>query len=176
MIFEDGSLKKFIFFSMIRGLTLIEILLVMVLFGVIAGITLPNFNKSFAKLKLKSTADDLAYCMRYAQSRAIFKNQDVCLVFDDQLKGYWLLAGPSWVDDLAEDVETKEFQRISGRWGRKFQIPQEFMVESAQSSFTFYPNGQIEKARIRICSQDQCMIVSSQEQRGKVSVFDETLE
>ncbi|MBU4333896.1 MAG: prepilin-type N-terminal cleavage/methylation domain-containing protein, partial [Candidatus Omnitrophica bacterium] len=44
--------------------TLIEIILVVLLLSVIAGLTIPNFRNSFRKVKLQNSANNIAYLMR----------------------------------------------------------------------------------------------------------------
>ena len=139
-------------------------LLVVVILGIIAMMTLPNFGRSFTKLKLHETASNISYLMRYAQSRAITKSQSVQLTFDVSLSHYWLLQGPSL--DEAEEMASGNFQEIPSRWGRKFEVPSDITIETTQSTVAFYPDGQIEKARINVCHENNCMIISSEGQRG----------
>ena len=65
-----------------RGFTLVEILLVVMLIGLAAGLAVPNFSGSFSSLQLRETAENLGYLMRYAQSRAIIRRQPCRLEFN----------------------------------------------------------------------------------------------
>jgi prepilin-type N-terminal cleavage/methylation domain-containing protein len=54
-----------------RGITLVELLTVIVLIGIIAAMAVPNFNNAIIKIKHKSAARDLLGKMRIARSYAI---------------------------------------------------------------------------------------------------------
>lgn len=152
-----------------KGFTLVEMLLVVVILGVLAAMTVPNFSKSFFGLKLQETTNNISYLMRYAQSRAITKNQQVRLVLDESSMHYWLLQGSSSGYD--ENAQT-DYQQIPNRWGRQFEIPLGITVEATNPTVEFYPDGKIEKVQIKVCYNDRCMIVSTETQRGKIHVFE----
>ena len=154
----------------VRAFTLVEILLVVVLLGVLAGLAVPNFTKSFADLQLKDTTDNLAYLMRYAQSRAILRKNPQKITFNTERTAFWLLEKSS--DDPGAD-----FERISGRMGRRFSVPREIAVECAGDDIVFSKNGKMDKARIYLKNQqDQYYTVSTQDQAGYIQVFPGRIE
>ena len=157
---KTSSIKKSAF-------TLIEILLVMAVMAVIAGLTVPSFGRSFKALKLKKTAEDVAFLMRYAQSRAVSKSQTLSLAFNSERSQYWISQGAT--DDMSSG-------RISSHLGRPRKIPTGVDVELEQESMSFHPDGSIDKQYVYVCQEDRCYTISSREQRGAVHVFDEKLE
>ena len=155
------------------GFTLIEIILVLLLLAIVSGLTVPNFSKTYQRLELKKAANDIAYLMRYAQSRAIAKGHQIRFEFAEDFTGYELKEQSS--DKKQAD---EEFKNISGRLGNHFQVPQILHVSSEDTVINFFPDGTIDKQRISVCSvkEEKCFTISTQEQRGRVLVFHEKLE
>jgi len=146
---------------------MVELLLVVIILAVVAGLAIPNFSRSYVRLKLTQTAHQLSYGMRYAQSRAIRQNLQHKLVFDTNFKQYVLQTQAA--------VGESDFKRISGRWGRMFIIPTEIELQSPQHEVNFFPDGKIDRLRMYLCQKDQCLTVSTKEQQGYVDVFNERL-
>ncbi len=153
-----------------RAFTLIEIILVVLILTVIAGLAAPNLSRSLTKHQFEKSADELFNLMRYAQSRAITQGHDVRLVFNDDYTEYW----------LSEDAEDKsltspeaEFSRVPGRMGLTRRIPESIRVQSEEKDhLTFYPDGQIDRAEFAVCKGDRCKVVSTRIQRGFIRSFD----
>lgn len=156
-------------FRLPAGFTLVEMLLVVVLLGVLAAAAMPEFFRSYQHLQLQETTNDLAYFMRYAQSRAVLKNQPVRLVFSEDYKRYWLAQLPETDDP---DNESVEFVRISGRWGRTFSIPDEIEVRTPATHIEFLSDGQLQKLDIPVCHRDACMTITTRQRRGQIEVLD----
>jgi len=154
-----------------KGFTLIELLLILVLLTVIIGLTVPNLSSTYNSLQLQRTAQDLGYLMQYAQSRAITKQSFTRLVFDDEHKTYWLeQEAEDWVED-----EEGSFDRLSGRLGRNYRIPDGINIQAEEYVISFYPDGQIDKQRLSLCNDQKCFTISTQEQRGKVFIFEDEI-
>ena len=151
--------------------TLIEIILVVIVLSIIAGFAVPNFSKTYAYIQLQRSAQDLAYLMRYAQSRAVTKNTTVRLQFDEDFSAYWLAEK---IKD-EEEAEEEEFKRISSRLGKTVKIPSGLKIEMEEEvdSLNFYPDGSIDKKAINVCNEKSCFVVSTEEKRGDVQVFQE---
>lgn len=162
-----------------RAFSLVEIVLVVVLVVLIAGLAVPNYRRTFSRLAFTETVQDIAYLMRFAQSRAIVRNTTVRMVFSDDRLDYWI---EEYADEpLEEDSATQEsvspgrsvdFHPISGRLGRKHRIPHGLTISFEGSEVLFYPDGNIDRTHIEICQGDDCLTVSTQDQRGYVHVID----
>jgi prepilin-type N-terminal cleavage/methylation domain-containing protein len=158
MILQIGKRKN-------NGLTLIELLLVLILIGIIAGLTVGHYRASAQAWQAKSLVDDVAYLMRYAQSRAVIKHQRHYLQFDENFKSFQL---------MYQDGE--ERKAVSHHLGRKKNIPEDITIESPREKIAFYQNGTIDKLRIFFCRKDQCFTVSTQDRPGRVIVAQGRLE
>lgn len=147
-----------------KGFTFIEIILVILILSVIVAITVPNFSRTYGTFQLKKTANDLAYIMQYAQSRAVTRNQLMRLEFNADFSKYWLTEKKDNVD---------QFDRFRGRLGKIFDISQKTKVIADKKVVNFYPDGTIEKQYLYVCDDKQkCLTVSTKEQRGYVQVLD----
>lgn len=159
--------------AFLQGFSIIEVLLVVIILSVVAGLAIPNFSRSYHQFHLKNAADELAYVMRYAQSRAVTKNRQVRLEFDPEFSSYWITEG---VDSVLESDDTQGFQKISGRFGKVFRIPDDLSIEGEASAVTFYPDGRIDRQRFSLCNEKRCFMVSTKEQRGHVRIFQVTID
>ena len=154
-----------------KGFTLLEIWLVIILLAVAAAMAIPSFTRSFGQLELQDAANNLAYLMRYAQSRAIYNRRPLRLLFDDGMMNYRLEEAESDEESEIEDEDTPvEYRPVSGRFGRTFKIPNGITVDAESPSIAFNPDGRIEKTQINVCQAGQCLTVSTQNQSGYVIV------
>ena len=156
-----------------KSFTLIEILIVVVILGLIAGLAVPNFSNAYANFTLSETAKNIAFLMRYAQSRAIMKGKECELKFDSGNLQYQLKEKAEDTEEIANSI----FQPIRGRLGRNFSIPQGVVIEAENPHILFYPDGKIDKARIYLKNKrEKYFTISTQEQAGYVQVFDFKVE
>lgn len=151
------------------GFTLIEVILVVVLLAVVVSLSVPQFSKSFQKLQLRQLTQDLAYCMQYAQSRAITQNKEVRLEFDPEFLKYWLTQQAS---SLTPPSAATIYENISGRMGRVFSVPANVEIKTDDTAISFYPDGSIEKQIIEICYKQKCSLITTQEKRGSIEVYE----
>lgn len=155
------------------GFTLIEILLVVTIMTVAFGLAIPNFSQSFKNVKLQTTAQDIAYLMRYALSRAITRNCHVQIQFNTELNQYWLSESKS---DQWSDSKHSGYQRFEGKYGRDYDISEGIDVKGDLLSIEFKPNGRMDKARVYICREDRCFTISTKEQLGQVKIYESKIE
>jgi prepilin-type N-terminal cleavage/methylation domain-containing protein len=159
------------FFS--RGFTLIEIILVVIILTVVTGLTVPNFSKTYKKFLLKTATDEIAFIMRYAQSRAVTKNRQVRFEFDPEFQKYWLTQ-EVLSDD--ENTENKNFERFTGKNGGNYEVYRDCKVEVDDNKVDFFSDGTIEKKHIYVCNDKNCYTISTKEQRGYIQVYDTKVE
>lgn len=149
--------KKFL-----TGFSLIELLLVIILIGVLAGLSLPRFSQSYSQVRLKQAAQNLSAVMRYAQRRALSRQEEIQLQFNSDFTQYQLMQK---IDD--------NFEAIEGLKGRAQIVPEGVLVESAQASIGFFPGGTMDKIRIYLSDEKgKTFTVTTRELRGSVQVFD----
>jgi len=65
-----------------HGFTLVELMFVVLVFGLTMALSLPGFGKFLATWKLHGEVDQMASTMRAARSAAIMKNIDAVFQFD----------------------------------------------------------------------------------------------
>lgn len=157
-----------------QSFTLIELLLVVVLLGVVAGLAVPNFSNTYVNFQLSETAKNISALMQYAQSRSIIKGVRHQMELDPSFSKYWLTQEAS----SSEDEEgTGIFERIPGRFGRMFAIPQDIAVESEDPKILFYPDGKIDKIRIYLHNKKgDYFTITTEEQAGQVQILDFKIE
>ncbi len=146
------------------GFTLLEIILVISILGVIAGLSFPNLNRSYWKRQLNQTADHLGQLMRYAQSRAILKNQEYRLVINLEDKAYWL--------EYKDPTSEKKWQQLSGRLGRVAYVPAKVRLEADEESVNFTADGKMGKIDVKTCLDEYCLMISTKELNGYVYVYE----
>lgn len=154
--------------------TLIELLLVVSLMAVMAGLSLPNLPKYFSSIQLDQTTRHLSHLMRYGQSLAVIHQKEyrLCLSLND-LK-YWL------EEEVPEEArgqqksasDEKSFRKITGEKGRVFSISPGLTIEAEDPDVNFYPDGSMDRVQIVIDAKNRKkMVISTQERRGQVDVL-----
>ena len=157
-----------------RGFTFVEILLVVGLLGVVAAMSLPNLSQSFGQVQLRTAAGDVAYLLRYAQSRAIVTTHQFRMVFALDPLSYWLEEAGAGGDGVADGEET--YGRIKGRFGRTFLVPQGISLQADPSEIVLTPDGAITPVTVRVCQKQKCLLVTTRLQKGQVHVIEEGSE
>ncbi len=154
-----------------KGFTLIEILLVVLMIIVVAGLALPNFSILFERIQLDETAKNIVYLMRYVQNRAMIKERQHELVFDENNHEYWL-------NEISSDDEGGMAQSapVAGRFGRHFSFSPRLTIETDNPEIKFYPDGKIDKVHLYICNRKSCLTVSTREHLGYVELFEGKVE
>jgi prepilin-type N-terminal cleavage/methylation domain-containing protein len=83
-----------------RGVTLIELIIVMVIIAIGAVLTTPNISGWLTNYRLRSATRDVASIMRFAQLKAVSNNTSYQVVFDTAHDSYILQyqdTGGGWV-------------------------------------------------------------------------------
>jgi len=154
-----------------RGLTLVEILLVVVVLGITASMVLPNLGQSYGQVQLQTTVSDLAYLMRYSQSRAVIQKNSVRLNFADPPQAYWLEETPSENED---SQDPGVYQQVRGRLGRAYKIPEQVTVTPSSTAIVFYADGTIDPVQIQVCRVGRCLEISTQVPKNQVKILDDS--
>jgi len=71
------------------GFTLVELMVVIGIIGLIAVMSIPNFNRYLNNWRLNGEAQQFASALRKARSIAVMKNIDVVFTFDRANDTYW---------------------------------------------------------------------------------------
>jgi len=135
-----------------RGLTLIELIVVMCILGVMVLIAIPNIGRWLPRYRLKSAARDVASNMQLARLGAIKDNREWALLFDVNGQLYRIISdkGPdgNWgtPDDIEERVvNLSEYRNIqfgdSGHGPAGGGVPVGDGVTFVQKRAEFNPGG-----------------------------------
>ncbi len=153
------------------GLTLIEILIVVLLLGILLGIASPRMASSFSGMQLSTGSKDIAALARYAWQRAVLDEVDYRINFDQANSKYWL----TYRKEPLTDPE--KFQHISGSLGKIYNLPEKVkilrIIHPADSFpyITFYPDGTADETRIYLKNDNgKVYVISTSRIVGKITV------
>ena len=129
----------------IKALTFIELLLVIIIIGILTGVSIPQLRKAFDNFALENFAKDIYYLSRYLQGSAIAGG-----------KIYYLNINKDKGEFQATYKEENEFKNIQGRFGKIYKALDGIIVSLEPSERTgvyFYPDGSMDKIRITLENQ-----------------------
>ena len=135
------------------GFTLIELLAVLLLIGILIGVSLPRFSATAQDFQLVNSARNLAKLLTYAQERSIVEKIPYQAVFHTENGSYWL-----------ERVQQKEretvSQRLEGRYGRTTRLPAGIEFRFPAEPIQFYPDGTSDPFSIELSAQGRRFVLT----------------
>lgn len=141
------------------GVTLLELLIVLVLMGIIAGIAIPMFSGGVSGTALKSAAREVAAGLRYARDQAIAQRADTLLVLDLDGRTFRVLP----------DQRT---HRLPERIDLKLYTAQRDLVAEKVGAIRFYPDGGSDGGRVTLAAGDRKYDVDVDWLTGRVSILE----
>jgi len=102
----------------IRGFTLTELMIVISILGLIAVLSVPNYNRFMMGWRLNGETQQLASALRTARSSAVMKNIEVVFSFDPDAGTY------SWFEDANGNggLDNGEYQSAEYDIGETIEI------------------------------------------------------
>lgn len=123
--------------SLLAGFTFIELLLVILLAAILAGVSYPLLKNNFYGTQLPVFSKKLQAHFIYLRERAIVERKVVYLTFEEENKKYRV--------NIGNESPALEF----------FSVPEKVRVETEQEQIAFYPDGSIDKVTINLISPGQ---------------------
>ena len=142
-----------------RGVTLLELLIVLAIIALVTGIALPMFGGPVSTSELRASARQLAAGLRLARSEAVSERRETFLVLDVAGKRFKVDREPQ-EHALPSRVEVKLF------------TAQNDLVNENVGSIRFFPDGGSNGGRITIASGARKFDVDIDWLTGRVAILD----
>jgi len=142
-----------------RGVTLLELLVVLTLMGFIVAIVLPTFGGGVSTAALKSAAREVAAGLRYARGQAIAQRTEALLVLDVDAHTF----------TLPPDTQ---LHRLPERLELKLYTAQRDLVSDKIGAIRFFPDGGSTGGRITLASGERKLDVDVDWLTGRVTILD----
>jgi general secretion pathway protein H len=142
-----------------RGMTFLEILVVMALMALIAGVTLPMFGSGVSTSALRSSARQVAAGLRQARSEAVAQRHETFLVID--------VAGRRFKVDR-QGAE----HRLPDGISIKLFTAQNDLVDGNVGAIRFFPDGGSNGGRVTLAAGERKVDVDVDWLTGRVAILD----
>lgn len=119
-----------------RGITLVEILLIISLLAILAAFALPAANSATARSELKAVAENVQYSVETARNVARMTESAVSLDL------------PSAADDTVQTIRFSHPDRRANKNGpaiQEYQLPEGIRLVSDRNQYVFDSRGLVEK-------------------------------
>jgi len=143
----------------IRGVTLLELLVVLTLMAFIVTIVLPTLGGGVSTASLKSAAREVAAGLRYARGQAIAQRADALLVLNVDARTF-TLPPDTHVHRLPERLELKLY------------TAQRDLVDDKVGAIRFFPDGGSTGGRITLAAGERKYDVDVDWLTGRVTILE----
>jgi len=142
-----------------RGVTLLELLVVLVLMAIVAAVALPMFSGAVSNTELKSAARQVAAGLRYARSEALAGKRETVVVYDLERRVFRVDRDPR-EHPLARGIEMK-------LTGAQSDIANEHV-----GAIRFFPDGGSNGGRVTVAAGERKFDVDIDWLTGRVAIND----
>ncbi|HEX6137160.1 MAG TPA: GspH/FimT family protein [Casimicrobiaceae bacterium] len=142
-----------------RGVTLLELLIVLALIALVTGFAIPMFGGPVSTTELRASARQLAAGLRLARSEAVSERRETFLVLDVAGKRFKV------------DRDPKE-HALPSRIELKLFTAQNDLVDDKVGSIRFFPDGGSNGGRITVASGKRKFDVDVDWLTGRVAILD----
>src|SRR5205823_14822628 len=142
-----------------RGVSLLELLIVLALIALVAGMVLPTFGAGVPTSELKAAARQLAAGLRIARSEAVSQKREALLAVDLEGRRFKV------------DRDPHEY-RLPSRVGLKLFTAQNDIVNEKVGAIRFFPDGGSNGGRITVFAGERKYEVDVDWLTGRVAIFE----
>ena len=116
------------------GFTLIELVMILLIVGLVFGISLPQLKPFWNRAALEEAARNAAQVLRYAQYRAVADRGPVVLIVDPEENHYQLMKPKKEAGPL-------RLAPIEGDFGRPVKLERSVHFDPRSENITYFPDG-----------------------------------
>lgn len=137
-----------------RGVTLLELIVVVTILGIMLSVMTPLFRGSFTNLEVQNAYKNVAALFRHAQERAIMEEREFRLNLDRLEGTYWLTYRENPMKFPAEFID------LNTDAGRVRWLPETVRINLIDNAkydrknraryVTFYPNGSADRVTVQL--------------------------
>lgn len=141
------------------GVTLIELVVVMVLLAILAGVAIPLLGPGVSTTELKSAARQVAAGLRMARSEAVATRSDTRMLLDLEHRTFRVGSDPK-VHPLPRELSMKLF------------TAQADLVDERVGAIRFFPDGGSNGGRVTLAAGERKFEVDVDWLTGRVAILD----
>lgn len=141
------------------GFTLLEMLVVLMIMGLVAALTIPTFGTGVSSTALKGAARDVAAGLRLARGQAITQRAEAALELDVAARSFRVPPDPR-VHSLPSGIELKLF------------TAQRDLVNEQVGAVRFYPDGGSDGGRITLAAGERKFDVDVDWLTGRIAILE----
>ena len=152
--------------SLGKAFTLIELLIVVVIVSILVTITVPRFRGSFEFIRFENSVRNFTKLVRYGQDLALIHRRNYRLKVDERELAFW----------LEHEGKTKgRFEKVSGKWGKKYHIPSHVELNADKKEYVFYLDGRSQTGEVEFEFKDRyTYTIKLLGTRGNVEITEKT--
>jgi len=141
------------------GVTLLELLIVLMLMALIAAVTIPIFGPGTSTTELRSAAREVAAGLRLARGQAIVQRTEAMLVIDVATRSF-IVPPDARVHALPSGIDLKLF------------TAQRDLVSDQVGALRFYPDGGSNGGRVTLSAGERKYDVDVDWLTGRVAILE----
>jgi general secretion pathway protein H len=145
--------------SVVAGVTLLELLIVLMLMALIASVVIPIFGPGVSTTDLKRSARELAAGLRLARSQAIAQRAEAVLALDVAARSFWVPPDPR-LHTMPQGIEIRLY------------TAQRDLVSDRVGAVRFFPDGGSNGGRITLAAGDRKYDVDIDWLTGRVAILE----
>ena len=138
----------------VMGMTLIELLIVILLVMTLAGLATANFIQSYQARNVEHFAKDLAAYIRYVQFKAIEDGSIHQLKLDSE---------SGLLETFAQEKKDIDFQKVTTPFSKRFQKQDQYTIRFRKGKeIYFYPDGNV--------TPNQLLLLENEQEKASVEI------